>query len=119
MRSSTSSYSKRNALEARILAEFLPTASCPYRKSNRVFPNTCAKQTLDVLSQRSPASKSRPFRAGQLSSLQLIQSDGKIADAFAGGMIDRVGDRRRYADDANLAHLGEDGFVTFVGFTCQ
>src|SRR5882672_2625235 len=34
---------------------------------------------------------------------KLLDGDGKIAHPFAGGVIDRIGDGRRNADDSNLA----------------
>jgi hypothetical protein len=43
------------------------------------------------------------FSAHVTSHLQLIQRDGQVADALAGGVIDRVRDRGRDADDADFS----------------
>jgi hypothetical protein len=44
------------------------------------------------------------FLQVRTSPLQLVQRDRQVAHALAGGVIDRVGDRRRDPDDADLAN---------------
>ena len=55
-----------------------------------------------LTSEFSRASGSAPFRKKN-SPLQLVERDRQVAHALAGRVIDRVGDRRRDADDADLA----------------
>jgi hypothetical protein len=44
-----------------------------------------------------------PARVGTgAGSQQLVRGDGQVADAFAGGVVDRVGDGRRHPDDGQL-----------------
>jgi hypothetical protein len=43
------------------------------------------------------------LRSDSPSLRQLVQGDRQIANTFAGRVIDRIGDRRRDPDDADLA----------------
>ena len=45
----------------------------------------------------------RALRSSPHSPPQFVERDRQIAHALAGRVIDRVGDRRRHADDADLA----------------
>src|SRR5262245_26387740 len=51
-----------------------------------------------------PSASRCPRRGPRPSRLKLVQRDGQVAHAPAGGVIDRVGDGRGDADDADLAH---------------
>src|SRR5208282_5586306 len=64
-----------------------------YRFSAKPMPVQAAEPSGSVNSARDDAR----------SPLQLVQGDRQVAHALAGGMIDRIGDCRRNADDPDLA----------------
>src|SRR5262245_48942665 len=79
------------------------------------------EERVDALRPRIPLSMTSgsSSKVGATSCRQhLIQRDRQVAYALAGRMIDRVGDGRRYADDADLADAldaeGIDGAVGLV-----
>src|SRR5689334_15270866 len=74
---------------------------CRFGLTSRNLRLSCIRLLLNVT-----RACYRPYMRGCAAlplSLQLIEGDRQIADALACCMIDCVGDRRRDADNANLA----------------